>query len=622
ARVHGAGTVIAAEMADDSHIRLVVAFLRRYQFRVTINNCRASDLKGLLGSHVEVSGCATRFSNADHPELAPMQLFVPDMADVAVFANGPKDVFDSPRIELSDVPKEFRSRRDPRLVRISGRVESQADSSCLLLADGKSHLHVRLDEKSEFKEGSQVDIVGIVWRDEENDRLSLDYAVARPFKADVQQTLTDEDALPILRSVQSVRALTPAMASQEYPVEIRGVVTYYDKLWRVLFVNDETGGIYVNAKSEVFPIQLGDRVVVRGLSHPGGFAPMIVATRVQHIGTGRLPDRRTVPPARVFSGAEDSQWLTLNATVASVECSQRNLILNLEGIEKNFPFHAVLCGGAKYSKSRNWVGSQIQISGVCGTKANTNLQATGVYFHIPKMDHVRFLNEANSDPFAAPLVAIQDLLKFNPDEDERVTQVKLSGVVTYSGSDGQIAIQDAEQGIILRLKDRSLPKIGEQVELVGYPRLNSTQQLQVTEWRKIGTADFPTPLPLSVGQIVDSSCDGQFVSIEGLLLRNNANSVSPGLSLQSDGIVFSADLSSTTTDAHWTKLQDGSTIRLEGVLDVIDDGWGSAQSFRLLCPNSAKVELVRAAPIWNSTYSRMLFVGLTVTICAGFLWVI
>ncbi|MFN3193275.1 MAG: ATP-binding protein [Aureliella sp.] len=622
ARVHGAGTVIQAEMAGESHLRLVVAFLRRYKFRVTVNNCRAKDLEGLLGSHIEVSGCATRYSNVNHPDLAPMQLYVPDMADLAVFLNGPKDVFDSPRINLKDATFEYQSRRDPRLVRMSGRVKSQSEPNSLLLTDGKTNLRVKLREKSEFEEASQVDVVGIVWRDEEKNKLLLDYAVARPMQEDTPVSLESDATLPVLRSVQSIRALTPEMASEKYPIEIHGVVTYYDPVWRVLFVNDETGGIYVDAKSQIFPIQLGDRVVVRGVSDPGGFSSMVVARRVQRLAMGRLPGKRIVAAARVLSGAEDSQWLTLTANVTSVERSQKNLVLNLQGIEKNFPFHAVLCGGAKHFSAKNWVGSEIEISGVCGTKANANLQAIGVYFHIPNLDHVRFLSEANSDPFALRRVAIEDLLKFDPKVDERPEQVKISGVVTYTGARGQIAIQDDDQGILLRLKKLQLPEIGDRVEVIGYPILNSTQDLQATDWRKTGSAPLPPSRRITVSDIANQSSDGQFVSIQALVLRNNSDSVSPGLSLQSEGIVFSADLSSTTTDEQWTRLRDGSTIQLEGVLDVIDDGWGTTESFRLLCPNRAKVEVIQAAPIWNSTYSRMLFVGLSILIGAGFLWVI
>ncbi|MEM7475922.1 MAG: hypothetical protein AAF483_13095, partial [Planctomycetota bacterium] len=79
-RIIGAGIVIQDEMKDATHLRLFIAFLRNYRFLVTVNNCTPKDVEGLLGSHIEVSGCATRFSNVDRPELAAMQMFIPDMS--------------------------------------------------------------------------------------------------------------------------------------------------------------------------------------------------------------------------------------------------------------------------------------------------------------------------------------------------------------------------------------------------------------------------------------------------------------------------------------------------------------------------------------------------------------
>jgi len=621
-RVVGAGTVIEARMKDDTHVQLVIAFLRRYQFRATISHCSPRDLEGLLGSHLELTGCTTQFSNVNHPELAGMQMFVPDMSDVAVFQRGPASVFDAPQIRLSDAGHEFRSRRDPRLVCMSGQVESQPEDGVIVVQDGESRLTVRLREARELAVGSSVEVAGIVWKDESEDRLLLDHASVRhSLTADTNTSVTD-DGLPVLRNVQSIRSLTPEMAASRYPVEIRGVVTYYDPVWRVLFVSDETGGIYVDEKSRTLPIRTGDRVVVRGESDPGGFSSMVTAGRVQRIGDGRLPDPRSVPAARVLSGAEDSQWLTLTATVESAERSQKNLVLNLRGLQDGFPFQAVLCGGARHHRRRNWVGSEIRFHGVCGTKANARRQATSVYVHIPGIQQIEFLSQAPEDPFAIPQMEIADLFRFNPEAEQAIRQVRISGVVTYSGPSGEVAIQDNSQGILLRLKHDDRPEPGHQIDVTGYPVLNSQQPFQTTGWRQRGRVELPAARLLSVADIVDNSHDGQLVSLEALVLRNHADSVSPELTLQSDGIIFSAELSAAGEDDRWSRLREDSMIRVEGVLDVIDDSWGTVQSFRLLCPGTASVAVIRAAPWWNAGRARMLVAGLVFLVLTGVLWVI
>src|SRR6266404_204474 len=55
----------------------------------------------------------------------------------------------------------------------------------------------------------------------------------------------------VLTSLQQVRQLSTAEATNAFPVRIRGVVTYYDPTWwNILFVQDATAGIYVNRVGE------------------------------------------------------------------------------------------------------------------------------------------------------------------------------------------------------------------------------------------------------------------------------------------------------------------------------------------------------------------------------------
>ena len=51
--------------------------------------------------------------------------------------------------------------------------------------------------------------------------------------------------LPWLTNAHEVHALTPEQANLHYPVRLRGVVTFYSTRMGELFVQDETGGMYV-----------------------------------------------------------------------------------------------------------------------------------------------------------------------------------------------------------------------------------------------------------------------------------------------------------------------------------------------------------------------------------------
>ncbi|MEK7676507.1 MAG: hypothetical protein AAB676_11815 [Verrucomicrobiota bacterium] len=55
--------------------------------------------------------------------------------------------------------------------------------------------------------------------------------------------------LPLITTVQALRSLTVEEAGRGHPVRLRGVVTFYDAEWRILFVQDGADALFVNPGS-------------------------------------------------------------------------------------------------------------------------------------------------------------------------------------------------------------------------------------------------------------------------------------------------------------------------------------------------------------------------------------
>src|SRR5580698_654781 len=68
----------------------------------------------------------------------------------------------------------------------------------------------------------------------------------------------------LLTSAGQVHDLAPELANQAR-VQIVGVVTYYDPGEHNLFIQDETGAVYIET-DKAYPLQYGDYVSVRGLA--------------------------------------------------------------------------------------------------------------------------------------------------------------------------------------------------------------------------------------------------------------------------------------------------------------------------------------------------------------------
>lgn len=97
-------------------------------------------------------------------------------------------------------------------------------------------------------------------------------------------------SLPLLTRAGDIRALSAKQANLGYPVRLRAVVTYYGNAtgWE-LFVQDLTGGIYVQPPEEDLDLSVGQLIEVEGVTSSGGFANQIEKPTIHALGHAPLP---------------------------------------------------------------------------------------------------------------------------------------------------------------------------------------------------------------------------------------------------------------------------------------------------------------------------------------------
>ncbi len=123
--------------------------------------------------------------------------------------------------------------------------------------------------------------------------------------APVPAASTTGRELPLLTTVAEVKQLKPDAAQRHYPAKLRGVVTSFEG-WG-LTMQDVTGGIYVERDRATLEARTAEFVEIEGTTDPGAFGPVLRASRIQHLGGGRLPE--PVQPAwdQLMSGSLDDQ---------------------------------------------------------------------------------------------------------------------------------------------------------------------------------------------------------------------------------------------------------------------------------------------------------------------------
>lgn len=456
------------------------------------------------------------------------------------------------------------------------------------------------------------------------DALGLFAACAVPVS--IQSVFAQEPPVEPLRTAAQVRTLTPQQAAAHRPVRLQGVVTYWEVYLR--FLQDESAGIYLLENTNLLAATPGQIIEVEGVTSPGEYAPIIVATATRLVADGRLPAAQPVSVEDLLTGREDSQFVELGGIVRSVRAS---------GEPKQYEVDLV-AGGERFTthtrqlpvaQAGELVDSTVKVRGVCATLFNHQRQLFGFRLLVPRPEDLVIEKPAPRDPFAVPTQNIGSLLQFTP-RGSFGHRVKLAGTVAYHEPGSALFIQDGQEGVYCQTRERAPLKAGDRVEVLGFPAKGEyTPVLQDAIYRRIGDGAAPDPARLDVDGVLAGTHDCRLIQIGAKLLERTERGRERFLVLERDGFIFNAYLGQgIASGTGFPPMRNGSELLLTGIC-LIERGanWRAGESwranaFRLLLRSPADV-VVQRAPPWWMTWGLGRTIGiLAVILLAALLWII
>jgi signal transduction histidine kinase/CheY-like chemotaxis protein len=432
--------------------------------------------------------------------------------------------------------------------------------------------------------------------------------------------------LPLLKTARVVHSLSATEAARCYPVHLRAVATYYDpyidKRHGALFVCDASGCVFVVVPVRpILPIQAGSLLDITGVSGPGDFAPIVSSTGIQIVGQSHLPVKAPrVSLTRLLSGAEDGQWVEVEAVVQSVQKRGKNVALDLALADGLVRATTIEEPGTDYSRL---VDAKILLHAAAAELFNRERQVVGARLFFPNLAQVKIEEAAPPDPFALPIRPINRLLQFSPSIGFE-HRVHIRGRVTLQWPGHTLCIQDGGQGLCAEVRQTTLLRLGELVDVVGFPWVgNYRPTLHYAIYRGTGNVATVAPESITVPQALQGRRDAELVQIEGRLIGQDPAAPSPALLLWSNQRLFSAVFFSWPDDAHTSLWRIGSKLRLKGICSVeVDtaeaatrDGIVHPKSFRILLRSPQDVVVVQPASWWTPTHTlRVLGIVLALTL--------
>lgn len=428
---------------------------------------------------------------------------------------------------------------------------------------------------------------------------------ALPLTAGPAPAQSPAPPVELLTTAHEVRALSPEEADQKRPVKLRATVNAIDPR-RSIFIQDATGGTFINRQSEQWTVAPGDVLEVEGVTYPGLFLPGIAATALRVTGHGEMPQAEEVTFDDLLSGKWHYQRVSVGGIVHSVtQKEDGRTVLSLAVGARKLEVHFVLAHATELPRLTD---ARVRIAGLATGYINDKRQLIAPQMYVSRMEDLKIEEPAPEDPYASPLMATTDLLHFRM-EGISGHRVRLRGVVTHWQPGEAIYVRDAANGLLVQTSGAETVQPGDVVEITGFPAMGRFSAfLEEAEFRKIGTEAEPVPVSVTMKDVLKGANDADLVTLDVQLIELLEASSESVLLLRANDTAFSARISRTQLS-----LRNGSNLRLTGICRVEEPNFprvgfqARPRSIELLLRSPADITVL-AAPSWW-TARRLAWTG-------------
>jgi diguanylate cyclase (GGDEF)-like protein/PAS domain S-box-containing protein len=426
---------------------------------------------------------------------------------------------------------------------------------------------------------------------------------------------------PVVTSVRAARKFKPDPTGAPTRVHFHGVVTYFDTVTPNLFVQDKTGGIWVDLRGLNTPLpRPGQLLDIRG-ELKIGFAPYVAKPQWKVLGSAPFPKPVRLSYQQASNTVFDSQWVEIDGIVRSFTRLAEGNILAIDVIT---PAGAFSVRVPDYSAPfpMQLVDAKVRFRGVCGASFNQRQQFIAMHVMMPKLAVATVLEPAPADPFAVPKVDISKIGRFSASLTE-VHRIRVTGIVTERYPGFGLYLMDGTGGLYVQDQEGILPNPGDEVDVVGFPQSGSyTPVLKSSAMRATGVRKAIVPASITGKQAWTGLYDAQLVTISGVVEGVNlhrAGFYSLNL-LSPDNIAYEASFGDPKTASHPPAI--GSLLKLTGICSVRMGENGAPVAFKIVLHGPEDALLISSPPWLTGQRAASILIIVTLLGLAVLYWVI
>jgi signal transduction histidine kinase/DNA-binding response OmpR family regulator/HPt (histidine-containing phosphotransfer) domain-containing protein len=574
------------------------------QISVEMVNSKKLVTSAFPDAELRVRGVADTEILPDH-RVGRIRLWVatPDDIQILHLAPPPRS---TPLLTVAALQRMRREDMPRHRIRLHGTASLASASDNLILTDETGAATVVPLPDTPRLTGTGVDVLGFVEPGPSSLRI-----------VDAELTRYQRRTPRLIRHLGEIHHLSREEAQSRLPVHARATVTFMDPLWGLLFVQDSSGGVYVDGSSLTDAgLVSGDIIDLQGETAQGDFAADVNEPRVKILGRGPLPPPSTASAETIFSGAEDSNWVELDGIVERITRDGGHTTL----WTTNGPhsFKAYLVGAAPFAD--RLLGARVRLRGACGSEFNARRQLLGVDVYVPSPADIRILTPATPVD-QIPFIPVAGILQFSP-VGTGMTRIKIRGTVTYSRPKGPTYLRDSTGGVMVTVHEPAELQPGDIVDVVGYPRPGRfNPEIRNAVFQKVSGGPEPLPRPMEAEEVIEDDQDADLVQIQGTLLDVGRSPFGQMLVLQGGQTLFNAEIERPDG---LERLHIGDKLAVTGITTLkgdVESNSPAAKGFNLLLRSPADIEVKIPAPWWTTGRALQLAASLAGVALLSFGWV-
>ncbi|HAM73466.1 MAG TPA: hypothetical protein DCM86_17670 [Verrucomicrobiales bacterium] len=441
----------------------------------------------------------------------------------------------------------------------------------------------------------------------------------RPFPAQAAPALEVGRIPPPLFNAKSLQQMTVPDDARSARVRLSGVVTLVEPFWNLLFVQDETGGIFCDsARLETVPAHWR-KLELEGYMTTGSYLPILVATGYRDLGPGQLPAPLPIDADDLWKGHHDGDRVRVSGFVTEATLSSsslRHLQLQVSAAGREFTLKVF---GSPAAGLTNLVYSRVEADGVFGAEGDGQGHLTSVTVLVQSSGDLRVVADAATSLAAASPAPIRDLLAAKaPSSTDGLRRTR--GTVNIASAT-ELWISDASDALLVEIQHGYVASVGDVVEVAGLLRPEGAHAVKLTQARIVSLAPG-TPTPphrIPTEKLFDWRMFGRVVEVEGTFMHRTPNrSLGELLVLQDGDLSFEARIRFPVPGTTPMRLDPGSRLKVSGVLWQQPTGPEGTAGPRILIRVPSDVGVLAPAP-WPIQKTLTVVTSLSAALGLGLL---